>query len=327
MTWQRGITYIHEHISVDLSGVKQDADARLDCRTETLAELKELKRLGVTNIVDVTNCGMGRNPGYVLDVVHEAGLRVTFATGYYKEPFFPPEVYGLTERELAAIMMRELTEGIDTPRRCAPPQLCISSTSKTASLFRGSLISGGELAHVETAKVRASLIGEVGSGAEGISPAEGKVMRAAAIAHLETGAPISTHTTLGRCGMEQIALFRELGVELNKVIIGHVDLSGDAEYALRLIDAGVYIGFDTVGKVNYQPESVRLAMLKAICARGCANRVMLSMDITRKSHLKANGGLGYAYLLESFVPFLRINGISEKDIEKMLIENPAAMFT
>jgi phosphotriesterase-related protein len=295
MSWTSGITYIHEHVTVDLSGVKRDSDARLDCLEETVAELRTLKRLGVATIVDVTNRGMGRNPGYVLAVARQAGLEVQLATGYYKEPFFPSEVYELTEKQLAEIMVRELTEGIDDPGN--PAYRC-----------------------------RASLIGEVGSGQAGISPAEKKVMSAAAIAHRETGAPISTHTTLGRCGLDHIALFREHGVDCNKVIIGHIDLSGDAEYALRLIDAGVYIGFDTVGKLNYQPESVRLAMLSAICARGCADRVMLSMDITRKSHLKANGGLGYAYLLESFVPYLLANGISQADIDKMLIHNPAAFF-
>jgi phosphotriesterase-related protein len=47
----------------------------------------------------------------------------------------------------------------------------------------------------------------------------------------------------------------------------------------------------------------------------------MSMDLTRKSHLKVNGGLGYSYLLDSFIPFIKVNGIKEKDIENMLVNN------
>ncbi|MEG1520267.1 MAG: hypothetical protein RR458_04690 [Clostridia bacterium] len=47
------------------------------------------------------------------------------------------------------------------------------------------------------------------------------------------------------------------------------------------------------------------------------------MDITRKSHLGVNGGLSYSYIIEKFVPLMLTYGISEKSIEKMLIENPA----
>ena len=52
----------------------------------------------------------------------------------------------------------------------------------------------------------------------------------------------------------------------------------------------------------------------------------MSMDITRKSHLKANGGIGYAYLLDSFIPELKAGGVTEEFINKMLVENPQRIF-
>ena len=54
--------------------------------------------------------------------------------------------------------------------------------------------------------------------------------------------------------------------------------------------------------------------------------VMLSMDITRRSHLKANGGYGYDFLLTTFIPQLRQSGFSQADVDVMLRENPSQFF-
>lgn len=290
MNMQEGITYTHEHVTIDLSGVKQDMDCNLNCQDETIAEFRQLKLQGVTKIIDVTNRGMGRNVDYIMAVQAQTGVEIACATGYYKEPFFPPEVYDLTEEQLAKIMVGEIIYGI------------------------------------EESGVKAEIIGEIGTSQQAISLIERKVLGAGARAHIETGKPITTHTTLGRLGLEQIAVFKEYGVDLNKVVIGHVDLSGDPDYVLKLLEQGVYVAFDTIGKINYMSEEKRLEMLLVICGRGLADRVVVSMDITRRSHLKANGGLGYGYLLEKFIPFIRSNGISKTDIAKMLIHNAKKIF-
>ena len=290
MTLKPGITYAHEHVTIDLSGVKQDLDCRLDLMDETISEFRRLKELGVANIIDVTNRGMGRNIAYVQQVARQTGLNILVATGYYKEPFLPQEVYDLSELQLAEIMVAEIMDGI------------------------------------EGSGIKASLIGEVGTSQAGITPVERKLLGAAARAHAETGKPVSTHTTLGRLGLEQAKILKDYGVDLTKVVIGHVDLSGDLDYALRLLDTGTNIAFDTVGKVNYMADNRRLAMLQEICRRGLFGQVLLSLDITRRSHLKSRGGLGYAYLLDTFVPYIRANGISEQAIDHMLIQNPQKIY-
>ena len=62
---KKGITYIHEHVYIDLSKVKNTDDTLLNDKEGMIAEFKELKRKGVENIIEVTNIGMGRNMEYM----------------------------------------------------------------------------------------------------------------------------------------------------------------------------------------------------------------------------------------------------------------------
>lgn len=285
-----GITYMHEHTTIDLSRLKGDQDTNLNCFDETIQEFKELYEKGVRNIVDVTNYGMQRNPLYVQEVAQQTGLNIIQATGFYQEKFLPAFVSEASVKDLQEIMVKEIVSGLDQ--------------------------SG----------IKAKLIGEIATSKNVMTPNEKKVFDAAIIAHKETGVPISTHTTLGTFGHEQVLYFKKNKIDLEKVVIGHVDLTGNAEYVLHMIDQGVYVEFDTIGKENYQPDYLRIMMLKEIEKRGFIDRVFLSMDITRKSNLKYMGGIGYSYLLDVFVPQALENGLSQTFIDNMLIHNPKNFF-
>ena len=233
---------------------------------------------------------MGRDIEYIQEVANKSGINIVCATGFYKEPFYPPYVYKKSERELAEIMIKDITERID----------------------------GSSL--------KASIIGEIGSSKDIITDEEYKVFKAAILAHLETGVPITTHTTLGTMGLEQVRLFKRYGLNMEKIVIGHVDLSGNTQYIMEILDNGVYVEFDTIGKNNYMPDETRGEMLKEIEDRGMIDKVFLSLDITRKSNMKYNKGIGYSYIFEKFIPLLREKGLKETSIEKMLLENPRNFF-
>ncbi|MDO4431987.1 MAG: phosphotriesterase-related protein [Aerococcaceae bacterium] len=285
-----GITYMHEHTTIDLSRLKGDQDTNLDCFDETIKEFQQLYSKGVRNIVDVTNLDMRRNPEYVQKVAEASGINIIQATGFYQEKFLPNFVNEATVDDLSQLMLKEITTGIaDTT-------------------------------------IQAKIIGEIATSKNIMTPNERKVFDASVIVHKETGIPISTHTTLGTYGHEQVAYFKKNAIDLNKVVIGHVDLTGDADYVLRMLDQGVYVELDTVGKENYQPDLLRINMLKEIEKRGFIDKVFLSMDITRKSNLNYLGGIGYSYLLDEFVPRALDEGVSKKFIDKMLIENPKQFF-
>ncbi|MBJ3593471.1 phosphotriesterase-related protein [Salmonella enterica subsp. enterica serovar Saintpaul] len=285
-----GYTWVHEHLHIDLSGFKNNLDCRLDQYDLICQEMKDLRALGVSNIIEMTNRYMGRNPQFMLSLMRDTGINVVACTGYYQDAFFPEHVAARSVEQLAQEMVDEIVIGID----------------------------GTDL--------KAGIIAEIGSSEGVITPLEEKVFIAAARAHIETGRPISTHTSFSTMGLEQLVLLQAHGVDLSRVTIGHCDLKDNLDNILRMIDLGAYVQFDTIGKNNYYPDEKRIGMLHALRNRGLLNRVMLSMDITRRSHLKANGGNGYDYLLTTFIPQLRQSGFSQADVDTMLRDNPSQFF-
>lgn len=285
-----GYTFAHEHLHIDLSGFKNNLDCRLDRYDLICQEMDDLQALGVRNIIEMTNRYMGRNPQFMLSLMRDTGINVVACTGYYQDAFFPEHVASRSVEQLAQEMVDEIVIGID----------------------------GTEL--------KAGIIAEIGSSEGVITPLEEKVFIAAARAHIETGRPISTHTSFSTMGLEQLTLLQAHGVDLSRVTVGHCDLKDNLDNILRMIDFGAYVQFDTIGKNNYYPDEKRIAMLHALRDRGLLHRVMFSMDITRRSHLKANGGNGYDYLLTTFVPQLRQSGFSQADVDTMLRDNPSQFF-
>ena len=282
----KDITYMHEHVTIDLSKEKNNIDCKLDSFEETKKEFLRLKELGVTRIVDVTNIGIGRNVDYVMKMEESTGLKIYMSTGYYKEPFLPKEVEELSIEKLAQKMIDDIKIGIDGKNKCA------------------------------------TFIGEIGTGFEVMTELEKKVFHAAAIAQKATGVFITTHTSLGKLGHEQLDFLENLKTDLNKVILGHTALANNLDYIRSLLKRGAYIEFDTIGKNSYLPDEIRAQFIKKLCDEGWSDKIIMSVDLTRKSHLKANGGIGYAYLIENFLPILRKIGVQETFLEKILVENP-----
>ena len=73
----------------------------------------------------------------------------------------------------------------------------------------------------------------------GVTPVIDRCLRAVAWAHRQTGVPIETHSSaLTEAGLEQQRVFREEGVNLERVIIGHSGDTTDVSYLRTIMDAG-----------------------------------------------------------------------------------------
>ena len=283
-----GITQTHEHLILDAYDHYGNYGFIIDDEDLVIEEVREYSQLGGKTLVDVTLDEIGRNPGALARIAKASGLNIIMGCSWYREFAYPEIVAEKNSNELAEILVREIEIGVgDTG-------------------------------------IRAGLIGEIGTGRHFIKPAEERVFRASAIAQQKTGVAISTHTTRwGTLALEQIAMLREFGADMEKVIIGHLGDRIGVQHLLPVAAEGVYLEVDNIGYTDYQPEWVRADNVAALCKEGFSKKILLSEDICLLSHLKYQGGKGYGYLLETFVPMLRERGVSDEQIHQMLVENPA----
>ena len=103
-------------------------------------------------------------------------------------------------------------------------------------------------------------------------------MGAAAVAHQQTGVPITTHTHApSRNGRDQLAFFLERGVAPDRLVIGHCGDTEDLDYLRELMDAGATIGMDRFGMEHVLRRTPGRDRAGAAAA-GYADRMVLSHD-------------------------------------------------
>ncbi len=287
-----GITLMHEHTFVDLWewGGRLGYDAIVDDAQLLTEELGVYRDAGGSGFVDLTTADKGRNPAGLCRLAETTGLHMVMGAGWYRERIYPREVYELSANELAGRLVAEFADGVgDTG-------------------------------------VRPGIIGEIGTERFRITPAEERVFRAAARAQKATGAPISTHTThFGDLALEQVALLTEEGVRADRIVIGHLGERRGVDDVLAVARTGVSVQIDHVGRratSGAQPERQRAKNVVAVVRAGHLDQVLLSQDICTNSNLHWNGGQGYDYLLRTFVPLLREEGLTESEVRTILVENP-----
>jgi phosphotriesterase-related protein len=176
--------------------------------------------------------------------------------------------------------------------------------------------------------VRAGIL-KCASDRPGITPGVERVLRAVARAHRLTGVPITTHTPTPPepWGLEQQRVFKEEGVDLSRVVIGHSGGTVNTEYHLSLIDNGSYLGFDHFGLPGITLEE-RVESVARLCDRGYAERIVLSHDAMcfvdwfPRSMMDSNQTWRWTYISDFVLPAMRARGISEQDVTTMLVDNP-----
>jgi phosphotriesterase-related protein len=156
--------------------------------------------------------------------------------------------------------------------------------------------------------IRPGIIGEIGTDKPWISAIEERVHRAAARAAVSTGMAITTHGIASR------------------VVIGHADSHHDIDFYLAVLAAGANLEFDLLGHRFGIEEALEPRLVETIVElleRGFASQLLLSQDVSHNRQLKVNGGFGYVYLQQHFLPTLRTAAVGEGEIRTMTIDNPA----
>ena len=87
-----GRTLMHEHVFCDFYRVTGRLNELLNDETLAIEELAALRDAGGTALVEVTTPDMGRNPEGLRHVAEQTGLHIIMGTGWYRQPYYPPEI-------------------------------------------------------------------------------------------------------------------------------------------------------------------------------------------------------------------------------------------
>lgn len=277
-----GLTLMHEHMSLNCSPG--------DLSTVSFDELKRDLNLiydhGVRNIVDLTNQTMGRAPEYVKRLSEETGINIIMSTGSYLEQYIEDYVRPRSVDELAADAVRDITEGIDGT------------------------------------DIKAEVIGEIAWSKPEEGPLEKKAWQAWVKAARETDAVVSTHPSRGIQQLPQARYLIENGVKPERIVIGHIEFSPDDGTLMTLLDTGVTIGLDMIGKESGKGDEFRADFVRKIKDWGRLRQLTLSLDICGREQLRSCGGYGYVHLFDTFIPMLKERGVTDGDIDLILHQNP-----
>jgi phosphotriesterase-related protein len=170
---------------------------------------------------------------------------------------------------------------------------------------------------------------------QGLTPGVQRVLRAVGSAHAATGAPITVHTHPGSgSGLAAMRVLAAEGADLTKVVMGHSGDTADLDYLARLADAGCLLGMDRFGLDIILSFEQRVAAVAELARRGYADRMVLSHDAACYiDWFRQDAIAGFApawhfgHLFDDVLPALRERGVTEAQIQTMLVANPRRYFS
>ena len=303
-----GTTLMHEHVFVLNEEIRLnypgdwDEEARV---ADAAAKLNELRRRGCDTIADPTVIGLGRDIRRIRRVADRTDINIIAATGLYTYDDVP---FYFRYRGL---------------QRTSP------ASDPMTVMFIGDITEGIAGTGVKAAFLKCAIE------EQGLTPGVERVLRAVASAHAETGAPITVHTHPGSSsGLEAMRVLAEEGADLSRVVMGHSGDTTDLGYLATLADAGCLLGMDRFGIDILLPFEQRVDTVAELARRGYADRMVLSHDAACYIDWfpqQAIAGFApawhYRHLFDDVLPALLERGVSEAQVETMLVTNPRRYFS
>ncbi len=318
-----GLTLPHEHAFINMSAT-EPRDGFMTVWEERVDDLARFAAIGGSTIWDMTNGELSsyaapvgfesdherqrQNPltgsRSIANVLatralsEETGVAIILGTGHYFETYLDGAWFDRT------------------------------STNQIADYLIADLLD-----EIPGTGVRAGFLGEIASDLPVITAREERSFRAAGRAAAETGVLVSTHAPTFPTGEAQVDILVSEGVAPERIVIGHSDTVKSVDYSLALLRRGVYVQYDCMmavksyGSIAAHELDRRIALLHEMVKAGYADNILLSQDVSQRSHQAAMGGTGLTFLFEEFRDAALAAGIDADVLRAMSVDNPRrAMF-
>ncbi|MBY5958481.1 hypothetical protein KUV50_10080 [Membranicola marinus] len=290
---QKSIWLSHEHILVDFIGadkITMNDYNRSTVFHEMLPYLSALKKYQIGYFVDATPPFLGRDPELLRQLSVASGVSILTNTGLYgaqQNKFIPAYAFDLTAQELSERWIKEYRQGIDDTG-IRPGFIKISVDPK-----------------------------------DPLDPMHEKIVKAAALTHLETGLTIASHTGKALGLWPQLQILKNAGVSPAAFIWVHAQNESDTDAYIKAAEEGCWISLDGVGwKTELYVEKLRWAKEMDLL-----DRVLISHDAGWYDPQKEEQSIQpFTNIFEVLIPRLMASGFTRRDIHQLLTVNPAMAF-
>ncbi|XP_077415409.1 N-acetyltaurine hydrolase [Vanacampus margaritifer] len=265
-------------------------------------ELLAYRKAGGGSVVENTTTGIDRDLPTLRKLAKETGVNIVAGAGYYVDCTHSADTRKMSVEKLTDIMVGEVLHGADGT------------------------------------DIRCGVIGEIGTGWP-ITDSERKVLRAAAHAQAQLGCPVIIHPGRNAAApAEVVRILQEAGGDISKTVMSHLDrtIFNHAEL-LDFAEMGSYLEYDLFGletlnyvfnrDVDMPSDSQRVNTLAFLVKEGYEDKIVIAHDIHTKDRLCKYGGHGYSHILRNIVPKMLTRGISQTQVDKILVDNPKRWLT
>ncbi len=284
----------HEHVLVDFIGADSIQPGTWNhdlIINEILPYFEELKAFNVNYFVDATPNYLGRDVLLLEKIAKKTGVRIITNTGLYganKNKFIPHYAQDMTAEDLAEMWINEYKFGINNTS-IKPGFIKIAvDNSDTLSLMHQ------------------------------------KLVKAAAITHLETGLTIASHTGKAKGLWPQLTILKENGVPPESFIWVHAQAEDNTDNYLKAAELGCWISLDGLAwELEKHIDKILFAK-----RNGILDRVLISHDSGWYDPQKENQTIKpFTNIFKKLFPALRSHGFTEDEINILMSVNPSKAFS
>ncbi len=234
--------------------------------------------------MDCTPNYLGRDPFVLKRLSKVSGIHLLTNTGLYKEPYLPSWALEAPAEALADRWVAEWREGIDH--------------------------TGIKPGFVKIAVNPGPLI-----------PVQQRIVRAAALTHLDTGLLVASHTGHAVAAHQSLDIVEAVGMDPARYVIVHANNIEDLAQHVELARRGAWLEYD-----GLRPDSMdwHAHFVTEMLDRGYGAQILISQDAGWYHVGEPKGGnvVPYTLLWDDFLPMLRERGVDETTLKMLLVDNP-----
>ncbi|ROO83333.1 phosphotriesterase-related protein [Actinocorallia herbida] len=302
-----GVVAVHEALLSVVPGAEHAFDITID-RAEIFqtlaAKLTEFRGAGGGTIVDSTGMFHGRDVKLYEALSRTTGVHIVASTGqgpeemlggYFLTPQTNPPTPWPADR-FADLFAQEITEGMVVPRveRRGPAGLVATAATLT-----------------------------------GMTATDESLLRGAARAALATGVPVSLRH--GHDAVRELDTVLDEKLPADRVVVGGLDRKDAvaASAPLEVARRGAYVAIDHVGTEDGAriTDAERAALVAELVEAGFGDRILLSSSSTGVAKGHEGNDVSYGHVLSAFVPLLKARGLSDEEVQRILVANPRALLS